>query len=70
MKTKVDVGRSDLRTKIVWAICALLIGVVGTTVFFLTRNGKPAVENATTEEVATSVEESKEAETPEAAADP
>ena len=70
MKTKVDMGRSDLRTKIVWAICALLIGVVGTTVFFLTRNGKPVVENAATEEVATSVEESKEAETPEAAANP
>lgn len=69
MKTKVDVGRSDLRTKIVWAICALLIGVVGTTVFFLTRSGKPSVENATAEASSTT-EDSAESKASDAAADP
>ena len=40
MKVQVDGKRADLRDKIVWAICALLIGVACTTAFFLAGPGK------------------------------
>ena len=52
MKMKVDGGgRADLRSKIVWAVCALLVGVVCTTVFFLAGPGrKPATSEPETTE--------------------
>lgn len=52
MKMKVDGGgRADLRSKIVWAVCALLAGVVCTTVFFLAGPGrKPAASEPETTE--------------------
>ena len=56
MKMKVDTGTSGGGSKLLWALCALLVGIVCTSMFFLVGPGKRAAESAPAEAEAPAAE--------------
>ena len=49
MKTKVETSKSALGSKLLWALCALLLGVICTSVFFLAGLGRKTENRAPAE---------------------
>ncbi len=46
MKTRVDVNKPTTASKLLWALCALLLGVACTAIFFLVGPGRKASDQA------------------------